>query len=280
MAGVTGVTGGVRPAVLSYTDPTPEATAEERLGGPANPAHGNIGETATPYPWEAFEGPHGPYGLDNGLLGVSTYESFTDPASALSSDPMADLQPVTHAAPWPRGIPGVVTPDGTQEWNAQAANIHAESFGAARKVQDSRGGWGVQDNWQLAYDVDPGQSIQVPIPGQVQTGVAGAGSTDRVQSMAAQNEYGFDSAHMVRRYAAGSIPGNYQMLIPGSRPLVRSTLPQNLPIGEGPFAGQDGKQGYDTQGSALTVLPAPYSPAPDPTIGVAFPESNPEVSFW
>lgn len=273
---------GLQP-LEGYVNPDPEATPEERLGEPADPRHGEL--TGGPYPWEAFPGePHGPYGLDNQLIGGADIVLLADPAGQLAQDPTADLQPVTHAAPWPKGIPQGVGPDETADWNAQLAGIHAENFGADRAVLYDPGSDPVQDNWRDFYDVDPGQSVQDPsVPGQVKASAGGWGNTDRVQSFAKQNEYGFDSAHLHRRYAAGSIPGNYMWMRPGSRPMVVD-IPGTAvtPVGpDSPFYGQDPSIPFNTQGAALTVLPAEYQAPPDPALAATFPaEGTPGVDLW
>jgi hypothetical protein len=277
LTGLTGLTG--------WVDATPEATAEERLGGTADPRHGNIGEVATPYPWEVFPGEsHGPYGLENDLLGMDIC-SFVEPAGILYQDPTADQSPIrSHGAPWPKGVPSSVTPDGTEAWRDQIIGIHESNLGGSREMLYEPSAFAVQDNWVEISETEAGQSNQVPIPGQIMTGgVSGWGSRDRVQSNAQQNQYGFDSAHMHRRYAAGSIPGNFMWMEPGSRPMVKS-IPgtAKIPVGvDSPFAGQDIGQSYSAQGSALLVLPTGYVAPPDPALAPSYPQGEaPSVDLW
>lgn len=267
----------------------PEATATERQGGTADPRHGNVGEVATPYPWENFPGEtHGPYGLDNELLGAE-FELSGMPAGAVYQDPTADETPVTHAAPWPKGVPQSVRPDEVSERRQESANIHSSNLGGSREMLYIPTLNAQQDSWEQLLETDPGITFpaMVDIPDQVKTGSAGWGSRDRVQSNARQNEYGFDSAHMMRRYATGPIPGNYMWLNAVGRPLVKTIAgPAIVPVGEdSPFYGQIPGQSYDAQGSALLVLPATYEAPPDPSLAATYPGVNaagfdPETDLW
>lgn len=279
--------GGLTPlAPLSgWDDPTPEATAEERLGGPADPRHAEpLAGNALTYPWERFPGEtHGPYGMENGLLGVDI-AAYETPAGYLAQDPTGDLQPLTNAAPWPKGVPQTVLPDEVAERRRVSADIHASNMGQSRRALYSPTLNAAQDDWRGIDTINPGDSMLVPIPQQVQTGVGGFGSTDRTQSMANQNRFGFDSAHTIRRYAAGSIPGNHMWMQPGSRPLVKS-IPgtAQIPVGvDSPFTGQNPGDAYDVQGSVLSDLPAQYAAPPDPALAADYStiQADPQVSYW
>lgn len=267
-----------------WVNPKPEASASELHGGTVDPAHGDVTKAET-YPWEVMPGQSvGPYGLDNGLLGMDIV-SYVPPAGKLGTDPTADLQPLTHAAPWPRGInQNPSDPDAVGEVLQESADIHSFAYGASRRSLYSPTELPTNDDWTDYVFTDPGSSNQVPIPQQVMTGSGGWGSTDRIQSMQAQNEYGFDSAHRSRRWAEGSIPGNNDWMRPGGRPLVKS-IPGGAinPTGKGsPFEGQDTTQSFDTQGSVLQVLPTDYSPSRVPSTASSYDpiQASPAISLW
>lgn len=260
---------------------TDAATPEQRLGGPADPRHGKRGEEARPYPWEEFPGEsHGPYGPENQLLGLD-YATYEQPHDILANDPTADLQAVTRAAPWPKGVPQTLLPDDQLARREQSAAIHATNMGGSREALYEPTLSPQNDTWEVLEATDPGALIP-PLPGlpkQVKGALApgGWGHRDREQSLARQNGYGFDSAHMHRRYATGSIPGNYMWMQPGSR-AVRKTIAgrPTIPIGpDSPFSGQDPAWQFDPQGAVLQQLPAPYAPAPEPAVGAAYPSPEP-----
>lgn len=263
-----------------------QATPEQRLGGTADPRHSDLGEIDTPYPWEAFPGePHGPYGAENGLLGMDIC-SYSSPAGQVRDDPTMDQTPITHAAPWPKGVPQSTFPDETTPWRDQENDIHASNLGGSREALYLPTANPVQDDWQEIWDVDPGETFPAmqELPSQLLAGGSGGwGSRDRVQSYAGQNGFGFDSWHRHRRYAAGSIPGNYMWLQPGGRPLVK-TVPgtAKVPVGtDSPFYGQDPGVPYDPQGAALMTLPAAYQAPPDPALAVSNNYTEPPpVPLW
>jgi hypothetical protein len=200
-----------------------------------------------------------------------------------------DLTPVhTQAAPWPKGLPSGTDPDTVAAWRAQQDAIHAVNMGGSRDQNFIPTGDPVQDEWVEVWETDPGMLFpnQEQIPNQSRgSGVMGWGSRDRTQSNATQNGYGFDAAHMHRRYAVGSIPGNYLWMQPGSRPLIKThTGTANVPVGpDSPFAGQLPVGQFDPQGAALLNLPnshtPPFSPALADTVAPAVSDS-PEVSLW
>jgi hypothetical protein len=90
------------------------------------------------------------------------------------------------------------------------------------------------------------------------------GTRDRTQSMARQNEYGFDSAHMFRRWAVGAIPGNHMWMRPGGRPLVKSLPgPARPAVGvDSPFHGDDLGASFSIDGAMLQNVPTEYLPPP------------------
>jgi hypothetical protein len=262
----------------------PEATAEQRMGGTADPRHNILGEQATPYPWEAYPGEaHGPYGAENQLLGVEADLFYMDAAQVVD-DPTMDQTPLTHAAPWPKGVIQSRDPVEQSARRAESAAIHAVNMGASREMLYEPTIDPTQDRWEAIQETNPGYSGQVPIPSQVMTGgVSGFGSYDRTQSMQRQNGYDFGSKHMHRRYAAGSIPGNFLWMEPGSRPLVKS-IPgtSRPPVGLGPFQGQDPGVSYDSQGAALNVLPVSYSAPAQPALAADYAGSSEpgDVAWW
>lgn len=259
------------------TIPNPETS--EPWGGPANPAHGNYGEQAEPYPYELYESDYGPYGPSADFLG---FDMFQVPAAGeLGQSPTGDLQPLTHAAPWPKGVPQSVLPDReTVASEVQRAEIHASDMGLSRVAHYKTAAQ--NDQWTSFDFEDPGSSIQEPIPGQLKSATTGGGTTDREQSFARQNEYGFDTAHRARRWATGHIPGNYDMLRPGSRPMVITPHQSFIPNGpDSPFAGQDVGAAFDTQGSVLETLPQEYQAPPEPAVNSSpLPDNNVSIEFW
>ncbi|MEU9022342.1 hypothetical protein [Actinomadura sp. NPDC048394] len=283
MAGVQGLQPTFGSVILQ-----PEATAEERLGDPADPRHGQqlvAPLTATGYPWEVLSGvvgPKGPYGAEAQLVG--TTEGWPAPAGNEGQDPTADLTPETHAAPWPKGVEQNEGPDAVARQLEQSASIHASNLGASRRILTRIPA--LQDDWREDYAVDPGATIQDPgMPGQLKASAGGWGTTDRVSSFARQNGFGFDAAHLHRRYAAGSIPGNYMWMKPGGRPMVTSQPgPARPPIGENsPFTGQDTTVSFGVQGAVLQQDAVQYESPPEPYIapdyGPAAADQAP-VSWW
>jgi hypothetical protein len=271
--------------IQAISDPEPFATPEERMGGPADPRHGVPGEQARPYPSEVtqgiYYGPAGPVGIENQILGFDYAEDVT-PAGQLRQDPAADLTPTTaaggrktHAAPWPKGVPFDLgkDPDSTAERRGISEGIHSSDTGADRALSyaptlDAR-----QDNWIEYASVTPGTTLQEPVARatRAQVGIVAGTFTshDRVQSLRQQNEYGFDSAHLHRRVAQSPIPGNYDMLRPGSRPMLKRVA--GYPGargtgGESPFTGDRYGEAFGTYGAVLSDLPGEYVPPPAPAL--------------
>lgn len=275
VTGVTGVTG------LPAWGPD-EATAPERLGGPADPRHNEPGEIHPRYAWlDDPSLPHGPYGVENGLLGFEPI-LYTEPADVLGDNPRADLQPLTRAAPWPKGVSQSEEPADVLPRLEQTNRARGVSFGAPRAQ------WlampAVQDEW-LEYDVDgPGDSMQVPIPDQIKPGGGGGyGNRDRAQSNAPQNSYGFGGRHGHRRVAAGSIPGNYDWMVPGSRPLMPTRVGGGIvPVGvDSPFYGQVAGDAWTAEGAELRDLPAAYAASPQPAQAATLEATPvPDIGFW
>lgn len=264
---------------------TPEATPEEVHGGPADEYHGHTGEQAAPYSYESQQVPGSGSAwvpLPDGLVGdVSDYSPFL-PAGKLTDDPTSERPPWTHAAPWPKDPigDGSVQPDNTIRQVLQNAKIHAIDVGGKRNVQSFTMD-PLQDNWVEIWEVNPNSSDLTTVPDQMKSGAApgGRGGTDRTQSNAHQNSFGFDSRHMHRRYAASSIPGNYMWYEPGGRPLIKSLAgPARPPIGEGSqFTGNDLGQAFGIDGAILASPPVQYVGAPEPYVAPGYTPSQMEA---
>lgn len=285
LSGLNQITG-----LQGYISSDPEATPFEIQGGPVNPAHARPGEAAPPYSWDAYQGalgtgPHGPYGPENELLG-DLPEGLTLVAGMPSQDPLHDSTPYrTHGGPWPRGMETSVHPDAVSRQLEQSRELHAVQTGASARLGHLRG-VPAEDQWQDFYTVMPGESLQATdVPPQLKGATHGFGTRSREQSFAAQNEYGFDSSHRHRRYAAGSIPGNYLWMKPGGRPMVKSLPgPARPPVGsDSPFHGNNvgATFSYDTgailQGPATEYV-APPSPYTQPAAQAA--DTAPDIPLW
>jgi hypothetical protein len=259
-------------------DADSQATPEERSGNPADPRHGNRGEQARPYPWQsslAMTGSHGPYGPENQMLGDEWW--LVEPGGDPTDDITFDRQPNTRAAPFPRGIASGPVPDEGPDAIAnqliQSAQIHGVDAGARLKATYPAQGLGVQqDDWVEIWSLTPGATGLQPLPKQAMSSGFMWGTRDRTQSMARQNEFGYDTAHVHRRYATGSIPGNTDWMRPGGRPLMKSLAgPARPPIGpDSPFEGQDMGQAFSADGAVLQQVPREYVPPPQPNLAPAF----------
>jgi len=267
--------------VTGYTAGDEWASPEERYGGTANPRHNDLGEIAEPYPWEGIaEGPHGPFGLDSGLLG-NAVALHGEAAGQLGQDPTGDLQPVTRAAPWPKGVDTTGAPGPEAHRLIESVSIHSSNMGASRELVYQ--GDAQNDQWQQTANHSIGGSLQADIPNQLKTASGGYGTRDRIQSFAPQNEYGFDGTHWERRYATGSIPGNYMMLQPGGRPLHQDRVgPAQLPIGQqSPFTDDDIAASFNTQGSILNDLPTEYAAPVEPALSTTNLDAPvPTIALW
>lgn len=279
MQGLTGLTGIAGYQVL--IDEESQASPEERYGDTVDPRHAERGERAHPYSWEskatqAAVG-HGPYGPQNQLLG--DFEWFWEEAGTESQDPTFDRTPARRAGPFPKGIlsgpiPGE-EPNAVSAQRRQSMALHGINTGAGLKALI--GYEALNDTWEPLIDqTNPGHTDLQPIGRQAMSAGYGWGTTDRTQSFARQNQYGFDSSHQWRRVATGSIPGNYMYLRPGGRPM-RKTLagPARPPIGvDSPFEGDDLGQAFSYDGAILQNVPTEYSPPPQPNLQPAMAYSN------
>ena len=261
--GLTGLTG-----IAGYqvtVDENSQATPEERFGNPADPAHADYLAQPNIPRGSRLGTPVGPHGPENQLLGDTEY--FWEAGGAPDEDPQFDYTPNTHAGPWLKGVQsgpvGDIGPDATAAKLTQSYRLHGLGTGASRVSNESRS-VAQQDQWQEVWNVTPGNTDLVTPPKQQQSSGFGWGTRDRTQSMAAQNEFGLDSAHYHRRIATGSIPGNFMWMRPGGRPMVKSLPgPARPPIGpDSPFYGQDLGQAFSPDGAVLQNVPTEYvSPA-------------------
>jgi hypothetical protein len=281
MSGPAGLTG-----LQGFVNTNPEATPEEIQGSPVNPAHTQAWwETAEFSPQDsAISGYTGipPSGLPVFTDSIGDGSADADsalPAGFLAQSPNSDMTPRTHAAPWPKGIEQSVQPDSVTRQLIQSAEIHASDTGAGRTMFYQNAA--LQDHWQDFYDVEPGQSnVDSNIGSQAKTGMAPGGfaSHGREQSLARQNQYGFDAVHMHRRFAVGSVPGNYMWMKPGGRPMVKSLPGPARPAnGPGPFEGQDMSWGYAASspvGGVLQNAPVEYQPPPQPVLAPSYSDSE------
>lgn len=285
MQGLTGLN-GIAGLQVQY-DADSQATPEERMGGTVDPKHSEWGETAKPYPSQSnlvMGGElHGPYGPENQMLG--DFDNwFLTPAGEMGDDPSFDRTPARRAAPYPKGVasgpsPGV-GPDDMANQLRQSMVIHATNTGAGLKALT--GFEAQQDEWVELLETNPGHTDLRPLDRQALSSGFMWGTRDRTQSMARQNEYGYDSAHMHRRYAVGAIPGNTMWMRPGGRPLAKSLPgPARPAIGQGsPFAGDDLGAAYGINGAILQNVPTEYTPPPQPNLGTVAPNDNDSYVEW
>lgn len=286
MAQLTGLTGLAGYQV--QIDADSQATAEQRLGSPANPRH-NEGPTDKPYPYMSNEGQtgaHGPYGPENQLLSDEGW--FYEAAGHWSQDPYMDQTPSRRAGPFPKGIAsGPVPnegPDAIANQLIQSYAIHGIKTRAGFRSMYSQQGDAVNDEWQSFDQLNPGHTELTTLPKQALSSGFMWGTRDRTQSMARQNEYGFDSAHMWRRWAAGSIPGNNMWMQPGGRPMTKSLPgPARPPVGvDSPFHGDDLGATFSIDGAILQNVPTEYSPPPAVNLApvLQWDQSNAPVVEW
>ncbi len=284
MDGLTGLT-----ALAGYQvqiDAENEASPEERYGNAADSRHAHRGEKERPYPWESnltqAGQQAGPYGPDNQLLGDEFW--FIQPAGTENEDPYFDHTPSRRAGPWPKGIAsGPVPSEGPDDLAYQRElSLKAHGINTNAGMRSLAMLSPLNDEWEVLEQTNPGHSDLVPIPKQMMSSGFGWGTRDRTQSMAAQNEYGFDSSHQHRRYATGSIPGNYMWMKPGGRPMVKSLPgPARPAIGPtSPFAGDDVGFAFGIGGSVLQNVPTEYVAPPTPNLAAPEAFADPGPVEW
>lgn len=238
----------------------------QRQGGPADPLHGQYG-------WEVPE--HYPYEYQHGaalatpppveMELISSIPPITV-AGTPGEDPLFDYQPDTHSSPWPAGVDGAGDRDPVQyaARAAESARLHAADMNASPRYSNFThpqiGQW---ENIDLT---SVGTSLQVRPPEQSMNSFTGWGNTDRIQSLAVQNEHDYDAAHLHRRMAHDPIPGDELWIIPGGRPIVLNQPHTAVaPIGRiSPFSGQDLDATFATDQAAPLAPPTAYAPPADP----------------
>lgn len=283
MDGLTGLAG-----LQSLYVSTPEADAEEIQGNPADPRHGKAGEQAQPYSWESQQTPagkHGPYGPPADDFLDENCDYYFLPAGMVTDDPTAETAPWTHAAPFPKNVAGdlSVSPDNISRQRRFSMWAHSLKTGGKRNVtvptMEPQ-----QDRWQEIWENDPGETMLSDVSPQMKAGLApaGRGSTDRTQSFARQNRFGFDGWHMHRRFATGSVPGNYMWMRPGGRPMNKSLAgPARPPIGpDSPFAGHDLGQAFSYDGAILQDTPTQYVAPPEPYVSPPVQYADESAPDW
>ena len=252
----------------------PEATPEERQGGPADPYHGHWGQQAEPYAWESslgMGGSHGPYGPENQLLGDDMW--FIEPAGSPGQDPLIDRNTPnltkSHASVHNVTLTGGV-PSQYDAINHQVEQMpnHGSDLGTSANMTHDQLGYALNDDWQEIWNVTPGHEDTPVAPGSISNQAGGWGANDHVENTYhKKNGFGLDSAHFHRRFAVGSVPGNYMWMKPGGRPMFKTLAGPARPAvgGNSPFAGQDlgDAFAYDT-GAILQTQPTEYVPPPEP----------------
>jgi hypothetical protein len=259
-------------------DMQPEADAYQLHGGPADPAHGILGEQAEPYPWEAYAGswgpPRGPFGIENELLGDDSESGMAFGAGYLGQNPEGDQTPYRgHAAPFPKGRETSVSPDATSRQLIQSRALHAEDTNAAAGREFNQTMLALNDTWEGFYNPVQGEDQIPDTPGPIANQANGFGVNDHTSNPYHKaNSYGLNTSHRYRRYATGSIPGNYMWMRPGGRPMVKSLPgPARPATGENsPFAGQDigAAFSYDN-GAILQDTGTEYVAPPTPYVAPA-----------
>ena len=260
----------------AITDPSPFATAEERMGGTAHPFHSHLGEIAVPYSWQSQAVPAarpGPRGLENQLLADPLW--FLESAGDPEQDPYFDynMPSLTRS----HGSVKNVTLSGPLPSQANSIDLQtrqmgnkSSDLGTSRKAWRSQLGDAMQDNWLELWEVNPGSTDLPPITKQIAFQANGFGVNDATSNAYHKaNTFDLNAKHMHRRYAWNNIPGNYMWMIPGGRPLFKSIAgPARPPIGPGSqFTGQDigFAFSYDT-GAILMDTPQEYVPPPSPNV--------------
>lgn len=267
LTGLTGLAG-----YQVTIDEDSQATPEDRMGGPADPEHGKyLAEQSIPR-GSRMGTPVGPVGPENQLLGDEGW--FWEIGGEPEQDPQFDYTPSTHAGPWPKGFlsgpAGDIGPDATAAKLTQSYELHSMDKNGPAVQQHTRSE-PLNDQWDGIDQLNPGNSDLSTLPKQSQSSGFQWGTRDRTQSMARQNEFGFDTAHQHRRWAAGSVPGNYLWMIPGGRPLVKTLAgPARPAIGpDSPFSGQDLGQAFGLDGAVLQNVPSEYVAPPVPNLTAA-----------
>jgi hypothetical protein len=262
-----------------------QAGPEDRMGSFADPRHGQPSPEQYIRRGAQLGTPHGPYGPENQMLGDESW--FWQPGGEEYQDPNYDYTPSKRAGPFPKGIASGPTPSAGPDDIAnqlnQSAFIHGIDTNADAGHSYSRE-FALNDEWQTIDQTTPGHTDLRPLDKQALSSGYQWGTRDVVQSMARQNEFGFDSAHQYRRWAAGPIPGNTMWMRPGGRPMAKSLPgPARPAIGvDSPFAGDDLGASFDIHGAVLQNVPSEYVAPPQPALSqaVVTPDYGDSVVEW
>lgn len=260
----------------AISDPSPFATAEERMGGTAHPYHSHVGEQAIPYSWQSqmVPGAHpGPRGTENQLLADPLW--FLESAGSPEQDPLFDynmpsltrshgsVHNITLSGPLP-------SQDEAIDLQTKQMQNKSSDLGTSRAMQRDKRGYLQQDNWQEIWEINPGNDDIPNTTKQIAFQANGFGVNDTSANAYKKiNSAGWEQKHQHRRFAWNNIPGNYMWMIPGGRPLFKSIAGvARPPIGAGSqFEGQDigFAFSYDT-GAILMDTPQEYVPPPSPNV--------------
>lgn len=257
------------------------ATPEQRSGGPADEYHGHVGEQATPYAWESQAmpgGSHGPYGPQNQLLDDEFW--FLEPAGSPDQDPDFDYN--TPSLTRSHGSVNNVGLSGPVPSQFDAINTQIEQMGnkssnlntSASMINNTLGD--VQnDTWTEIWELNDGNSDLPPVGKQFSHQANGFGVNDAASNTSRKvNLYDYGSKHQHRRYATGSLPGNFMWMRPQGRPLFKTMAgPARPPIGRGSqFEGQDVGTAFQyDNGAILQTVPSEYIPPPSPNVAMTTP---------
>jgi hypothetical protein len=198
---------------------------------------------------------------------------FIEPSGDLATDPTADYnapwRTKSHASVHNETISGPVPnqADAIHDQLRQMGN-HGSDLGTSRNMQTDQQGYAVQDHWQEIWNVTPGHEDTPLAPGSISNQSGGWGANDHAENTyRKQNGWGLGSAHLHRRFATGSIPGNYMWMRPGGRMMYKTLAGPARPAigGNSPFQGDDlgNAFAYDT-GAILQSQPTQYVPPPEP----------------
>jgi hypothetical protein len=270
MAGIQGIT-GLQSISGDYVVEQPETTPFERFGDPADPRHAK-GLIVEQYPWQdptgrtpqTNPGPVDDYigqvieAQDAGIAGVGT--------------PYWDATPNTHGGPWPAGLDQTAgpAPPGRESWGSESYALHSDGLDFNLPMQATR--LAVEPSKKLNNENnDPSDNLQEAVPQQVALSSGGGLSTDAFTNPRGRNDYGMGAAHRIHARATSHMPGNYQWLKPGGRPMVVTRFDTFDRTGvDSPFYGQDQSEVFQVDNSGILLNPAgeyeppadPYQPAP------------------
>jgi hypothetical protein len=212
-------------------------------------------------------------------------ESRTLAAGTLSEDPGADLTPYgpgLHGGPHITGYRMDRGPEGNSQVLRQSYAAHSVKTNAGAKARQAADP--LQDSWEGFFSVVPGDDLVAETPRQFGYQANGFGVNDRTSNpMAKVNSFGLNMAHRMRRFATGSIPGNYMWMKPGGRPMVKTLAgPARPASGIGPFQGQDTTQSFGLQGAVLMDPATEYVAPPQVNVVPAVQQYSPPdaIELW